>query len=452
MIARVSIGMKKELDMGEVESGSPRGPGMRRRGVTWAIGLIAVLSSAAAQAMPAFARQYNVTCAACHSAFPRLNGGGEAFAAANFRFPNWRDTTLDVGDDRLALPRTLPLAIRAQAFVQTRSTEDIDPATGPTGRDSRADVQAPYMVKLLSSAPLSDHVSFYFYGIFAEKGGNGEVIIEDAWFSHDDVLGTGVTAQLGQFQVSDLMFPREVRLTFQDFYAYRAAGITYDRGLILDRAVGPVDVAVGLVNGNGIEQNFGIDSPGYKRPDRMFDNDSDKSYFGRIGFGLGPVNVGLFALAGRQASAAGFAGTGTSTRQSDKRIAGIDLSGTLAGNLHWFAQGLWNRWDGFLDTDPARDFDWFGGFAGVDYIPNDRWSFSLLYNYAEADEFAGTGTIYEGIAMNSLSVGASYYLMRNLKLVIEANGDLLGRTRGGPPYVGHQTSENSLLLGFDTAF
>src|SRR5690606_31783117 len=143
---------------------------------------------------------------------------------SNFRMPNWRDTTVDTGDKMLALPKMLPIGIRAQSFVQLREGEDIDPASGPTGNGSDFDFQAPYLVKVLASAPLSDHITFYFYGIFAEKGGNGEVVLEDAWFQHDDVFGTGVSAMLGQFQVSDLMFPREVRLSFQDFYAYRAAG------------------------------------------------------------------------------------------------------------------------------------------------------------------------------------------------------------------------------------
>lgn len=413
---------------------------------------IALLAPHRADAMPAFARQYNISCAACHSAVPRLSEFGEQFAASNFRLPNWRDTTIDTGDDMLALPKTLPLGLRAQAFVQTRRGEDIDPATGPTGNKSSVDFQAPYLVKLLSSAPLSDHITFYFYGIFAEKGGNGETIIEDAWFSYDDLFDTGVAAMLGQFQISDLMFPREVRMTFQDFYAYRAAGITYDRGLILDRGFGPVVVAIGAVNGNGIEQNFSIDSPGYRRPDRLFDNDTDKSYFARVGGEIGPVNVGLFGLSGKQRSAGGFAGTGIGSRDTDKTIAGVDVSGSVGGKWHWFAQGLLNSWDDFLDAAPTADYDWFGGFAGVDYIHNERWAFSVLYNYAEADDFAGTGTIFEGIEMNSLSFGAAYYFMRNLKLVAEVNADLLSRNRGGPPYVGHQTSEHYFLIGFDAAY
>jgi hypothetical protein len=404
------------------------------------------------EAMPAFARQYNVSCVVCHDAFPKLNAYGEQFAADNFRMPHWRETMADLGDSRLALPKALPLAIRAQAYVQGRDGEDFDPATGPTGNDSSFDFQAPYLIKLLSSAPLSDHITFYFYAIFAEKGGNGEALVEDAWFRHDDAFGTGVGALLGQFQVSDLMFPREVRLMFQDYYAYRAAGITYDRGVILDRAFGPVDIAFGAVNGNGIEQNFPIDSPGIRRPDRLFDNDSSKSLFGRVGLPAGPVSVGLFGLAGEQRSAAGFAGASTGARDSDKQILGLDLSGSIGGKVHWYAQGLWNAWDDFLDATPGVDYEWFGGFAGVDYIHDDRWAFSMLYNYADAGDFDDTGTIFEGLAINSLTFGASYYFMRNLKGVIEVNADLLGKDSGGPPFVGHQTREHYLLIGIDAAY
>lgn len=439
-----------------------RGPQWTRRGmymlvhrfaivVLLAVGAV-MLPAQAPKAMPAFARQYNVSCAVCHNAFPRLNAYGEVFAASNFRMPNWRETMQDVGDSRLALPQSLPLAIRAQAFVQGRDGEDIDPVTGPTGNASSFDFQAPYLIKLLSSAPLSDHVTFYFYGIFAEKGGNGEALIEDAWFSHDDLLGTGIGAQLGQFQISDLMFPREVRLTFQDYYVYRAAGVTYDRGVILDRAVGPLDIALGAVNGSGISQNFAIDSPGYKRPDRLFDNDSSKTIFGRVGFEAGPVNVGLFGLSGKQRSAAGFAGMSAGTRDTDKRIVGLDASGTIAGNVHWYAQGLWSSWDDFLDAAPAVDYDWFGAFAGIDYVPDDRWAFSMLYNYADAGDFADTGTVFEGIEINSVAFSVSYYLMRNLKAVFEVNADLLDRRPGGPPFVGHQTREHYLLIGLDAAY
>lgn len=82
------------------------------------------------------------------------------------------------------------------------------------------------------------------------------------------LFGTGVGMQLGQFQLSDLMFPREVRLPFQDFKVYRMAGVTYDRGVLFDRTIGGLDFGIGLVNGNGIEDNLDINSPGLGCPMR----------------------------------------------------------------------------------------------------------------------------------------------------------------------------------------
>jgi hypothetical protein len=401
-------------------------------------------------AMPVFARQYDMSCASCHAAFPRLNQFGKQFSANNMRLPNWRDKTLETGDDRLAIPSVVPFAIRAQAYMQAREGESIDPVTGETER-AASDFQSPYLIKLLSSAPLSEHITYYFYGIFAEKGENGETLIEDAWFRHDDLFDSGVGMQLGQFQISDLMFAREVRLPFQDYIVYRMAGITYDRGVLFDRGFGSLDVGLGLVNGNGIKENFDINSPGFGRPDNMFDNDNNKSVFGRIGMEVAAASVGLFGLAGKQANATGAAGLDSGDRDTDKRVLGLDISGDVQGRTYWYMQLLWNEWDGFLDKN--QNYKWWGGFLGIDYIANDFWAFSGLYNYANANDLDNTDTIYEGIDINSLSLTASYYFMRNVKGVAEVNFDFIEENpKQGSYYTGHLTKENYILLGFDAAF
>jgi hypothetical protein len=405
-----------------------------------------------ANATPVFARQYNLTCTTCHAAFPKLNDFGKSFQSSNYRLPNWKDNSAVTGDDMLVLAKTPPVAFRAQAYAQARDANAVDVGTGDVV-EADSDFQAPYLIKLLSSAPLSDHITYYFYAIFAEKGGNGQTIVEDAWFSHDALFGSDVGMMLGQFQVSDLMFPRETRLSFQDYMAYRLAGITYDRGVIFDTALGPVDVALGLVNGNGIEENVTINSPGYRRPDHLFDNDTSKSVFGRIGTELGPVAVGLFGFSGKQKNAdlTTPAATGTGDRDTDKKIVGLDLSGKLGAKTYWFSQLLWNEWDGFLN--PGQKYKWFSGFIGIDYIHSPRWAHSLLYNYADANDFENTDTVYEGIAMETLSYTASYYFMRNVKGVIELNADLLNEVpKTGTYWTGHLTSENYILLGFDAAF
>jgi hypothetical protein len=422
----------------------------RLRDICLALLATLLLTPAISQAMPEFARKYNLSCAACHSAVPRLNQFGEHFVANNMKLPNWRDSTVQTGDDRLALPGHPPFAVRAQAYVQSRSGESIDPITGET-EEASTDFQSPYLVKLLASAPLSENVTYYFYGIFAEKGANGETIIEDAWFRHADIFGTGIGMQLGQFQLSDLMFPREVRLPFQDFMVYRMAGITYDRGVLFDREVGGFDIGLGLVNGNGIEHNLNINSPGYRRPDKMFDNDTGKSAFGRIGTEFGGVSAGLFGLLGDQANAEGPAGMDAGERDTDKQVIGLDISGQAGGNVYWYAQALWNSWDDFLVD--GEDYRWWGGFLGADYVRDDRWVFSMLYNYADANDLANTDTIYEGIDINSLSLSASYYFMRNLRGVFEVNVDLMDEDdQTGIYYTGHLSREHYILFGFDAAF
>ena len=109
-------------------------------------------------------------------------------------------------------------------------------------------------------------------------------------------------------------------------------------------------------------------------------------------------------MAGKQRSANGPASLDTGGRNTDKRVLGLDFSGDLGNNIYWYIQYLWNSWDGFLDTHPSRDYHWHGGFAGIDYIPHDHWAFSVLSNYADANDLAGVDITYEGIDINSLSL------------------------------------------------
>jgi len=412
--------------------------------------VVTLVAIGPADAAPIFARKYKLTCVTCHAAFPKLNAFGQQFMDSNYRLPNWKETTVPTGDDLLALPDSVPIAIRAQAYVQSRDANTItDLSTGAT-TTAATDIQAPYLIKLISSAPLSDHMTYYFYGIMAEKGANGSTLIEDAWISHDDVFGSGTHMMLGQFQVSDLMFPRETRLPFQDYMAYRMAGITYDRGVVFTHDLGPTALSLGLVNGNGIEANAVINSAGYRRPDHLFDDNADKALFGRLGIPIGPVRSGLFFYNGMQKNATGPAGTGSGSTDTPKNSVGLDLSGQ-AGKTYWYAQYLLNQWDGFIT--PGTMYEWPAAFLGVDHVASDRWTYSLLFNYADGSVFDGTDTIYEGTSMNTATLTASYYFMRNVKGIIELNVDMLAKqAKSGGYYTGHLTTENYLLLGFDAAF
>src|SRR5512135_1576471 len=87
-------------------------------------GLLALLPvtllAAPARAIPAFARRYHTTCATCHDPVPRLNPYGEAFQANGYQIGASDTTNVEsVGDPLLWLQRTLPIAVRLDAYIRS---------------------------------------------------------------------------------------------------------------------------------------------------------------------------------------------------------------------------------------------------------------------------------------------------------------------------------------------
>jgi hypothetical protein len=74
--------------------------------------LLFVASPGTAGAIPVFAHRYGVTCQACHTIVPRLNGFGEAFRDAGFRWPAAVSVT----------PPEIPIAMKSQ-LAYTSATD-----------------------------------------------------------------------------------------------------------------------------------------------------------------------------------------------------------------------------------------------------------------------------------------------------------------------------------------
>ena len=156
-----------------------------------------------AQAIPAFARKYRLTCAMCHAPFPRLTAFGEQFAANGFQMARGETPvdTVTTGDPMLRLQRDIPLAMRLEAYMSGLSGGDDVVAT---------DLKTPWGIKLLSGGQVTSDISYYMYFFMTERG---EVAgLEDAFLQVNDVLGSGWDLIAGQFQVSDPVFKRELRL------------------------------------------------------------------------------------------------------------------------------------------------------------------------------------------------------------------------------------------------
>ena len=71
-------------------------------------------------AIPAFARKYQISCQVCHSpVMPRLKAFGDEFAGNGFRMTKYESPRyfIPTGDEKLSLFRELPLAIRMDGFA-----------------------------------------------------------------------------------------------------------------------------------------------------------------------------------------------------------------------------------------------------------------------------------------------------------------------------------------------
>ena len=341
-----------------------------------------------ANAIPAFARQYHLSCNTCHVAYPKLKPFGEDFASNGYVLGGMQDRAYDdqVIDDVLNLFKRPPIAMRFMHYLD--ATVDFK------NKNILADMKTPWIVKALTGGAIGENVNFYAYVIF-EKG--EAPFFEDAWVDIHNVLPFSI--MIGQFQISDFMFPRELRLTRSDYYIYKLPSstgynLTYHRGVVL----GFSDLNIGVVNGNGIEP---------ANENGSYDNNNNKWYFAHYAL---PVDfqLGLF----------GLYGDGFDTLNNYVQIyrAGVDFARTF-GNAHVFGQIMYG-----FDNSSSNSF--YGGFLGVDYVKDDMNIISLLFNVIDAP----TTSLFYASRKYTFSLTYSHYLYRNAKLLFETEYDFIKST------------------------
>jgi hypothetical protein len=351
-----------------------------------------LLAPADADAVPAFARRHQLSCTVCHDPFPRLKPFGEEYAGNGFFLPEDdpdRNYTRD-GDPRLRLMRDLPLAVRMDAYVLFEQD------------NSRAetDLQTPWGLKLLSGGTLARNVGYYFYFYMSERG---EVAgAEDAYIHFNDLLGQPLDIMVGQFQTSDPLMKRELRLTYEDYLVYKQRigasrmNLAYDRGFLVtyDIEATGTGLAGMLVNGNGIP------TAGDKG---VYDQDDSKSLAGRLTQDLGGV-----AMLG------GFYYRGDETLAHDQNeVSYLGVDGAVTVDRFTFTGQFLRREDSLPEADkPDVVTD---GFVGeLIFAPRfDRSTHyvTVLYNRLDSD--------IDDHDYESLTGNVTYLLASNLRLNLE---------------------------------
>lgn len=379
--------------------------------------MIPVLPVKRAEAIPAFARKYQISCQVCHTpVMPGLKAFGDEFAGNGFRMTDYESPRyfIETGDQDLSLFRELPLAIRLDGFASFNFADK-----------GSLDFAAPFVLKILSGGEISDKLSYYFYFFFNERGSVAGV--EDAFVMYHDFMNTGINLYLGQFQVSDPLFKGELRFTLEPYQIYSAApgnssaDLKYDRGVIFEKGFSTgTDIVGEIVNGSGI----GEAGEGY-----LFDKDKYKNFMLRINQAAGQyLSAGFFGYTGKELMR-NPAGPFTSSVKMFGPDVALNIDDKFIVNLQYVF-----RTDSKVFTDENEsiidDVKTQGGFAELIYAPKgdlSKWYLTGLFNYVESD--------IASLDYISATLHAGYLLRRNMRVVAEytqlMKGNVYGKVSAG---------------------
>jgi hypothetical protein len=364
--------------------------------------------SQSTDAIPAFARKYQISCQVCHSpAIPRLKGFGEEYAGNGFRMTEYESPRyfIETGDAKLSLFREFPVAVRFDGHAVV----NLD-------NSGQADFAAPYILKFLSGGELSDKLSYYFYFLLTE---GGEIVgVEDAFLMYRDLFNTGINFYLGQFQASDPLFKGELRYTLEEYKIYdskpgnSSASLKYERGVMLEKPFSTgTTVIAEVVNGCGLE------GP-------VLDNDKYKNLMFKIHQEIGKkLSVGLFAYTGKE-------GLNDTIETFNNKILmyGPDVSINFDDKFVLNVQYIIRTDSRVFDSDDRlnyRDVKTQGGFAELIFSPKgdmSNWYLTGLFNWVDSDVNA--------LDYTAATLHAGYLLRRNLRLVSEFTYQLSGAKYG----------------------
>jgi len=356
-----------------------------------------------AEAIPAFARKYQISCQVCHTpAMPRLKAFGAEYANNGFRMTEYQSPRyfVETGDDRLSLFRELPLAVRLEGYTTLNFMNE-----------GTVDFASPFVVKILSGGELSEKLSYYFYFLMNEAG--TVVGLEDAFMMYHDFLGAGINLFIGQFSVSDPLFKNELRLTLEPYQIYAtrpensSVDLKYDRGIMFDKSFKTGTTLVGeIVNGSGLDPAWG---------EFLFDKDKFKNFMLRISQSVGKkISVGFFGYSGKEALSDNLTPYTNEIRMYGPDVA-IDIDQKLMINMQY----VWRTDSEVFNSDEEEtltDVNTRGGFLEIIYAPKadmSKWYLTGLVNLVDSQ--------IDGLDYQSATLHFGYLLRRNVRVVAEGS-------------------------------
>lgn len=345
---------------------------------------LTLFSASGAQAVPAFARKYEVGCNFCHTINPQLNRFGRDFRDNGFRLPEEVEKLLSKKADHAVASHATPSS--------GGDDQGKGEASSPKGSGSRGDFwsfipeQIPFSIQakfhdfinpkgdvtndfqleelqLQSGGTLTPRVSYYLHHHLVEEGEPGELYA--GWVRINNLFGSNwLNLTVGQTELPLTFSPEIERLSsFEYLVLDRDLGAnpftigTPQLGLqIFGQSDKGTKIWAGVANGFGLSINEATESN---------DNNSFKDFYGRIGQEVGEHFFGGYAYYGR---ARGSLSGGELFSDSFFRVGGDAFlnfeRAILYGTL------LYARDENPLGTGERRSF--YGGFVECDLHFSDR--------------------------------------------------------------------------------
>ncbi len=353
--------------------------------------LLGLVWSASANAVPAFARKYDVNCNTCHRAYPELNAAGRQFKELGYRFPAGssfeEDVTQEISDF-LQLEEHVPVSM----ILVARPYDKKD-----SGQEK---IRALHEVEIIGAGVLGEQWSGYF-----------EIEAEDE---------TGFELELAP-AVLTWNYSKEFNLQFvwgPTFWA-DPYGIVGDHFRLTRGHVGAIDQSFGGADDGGrfraTRQNVGA----YGRvADRIFYNvnwsglaedaegENASSFSGLVAYDLTDnMMIGALAISGEDEDQnRDFSRTGVQFQADvgDARLQALYITATddrAAGDPRGPGE----------DDNTAISLQ--ASYVFVDNALRPTWVPLIRYDSYETDD--GTNTFDE------VTLNLTYYITQNIKAYVE---------------------------------
>ncbi len=368
-----------------------------------AVAMTWLLIPSDSNAIPAFARKYGFNCNMCHTAFTKLNDFGQRYRDNGYQIPGQE------GKEQTVLDIAPPISMRL--------------TTGLSAYDSKAGSTTGfnlYGFDLLAAGVLHKNISFLLIytpridepgSDYAGENPAQSAALESVSLLFSNVIQDALNIRVGRFEPAYHAFSsKRMYYLFEPYEIYTLTtpsnSFVFDDNQIGIEAIGHFrcgfKYGAGFVNGNSANPDNNKYKDVYANLSQTFGKGDGQSAGQRIGV------FGYYGWQPTQLPGIVSAPTGETNGTLNKSFLRYGAS----GSFNWKTLNLQLLYmkgsddKAFSRLQPARKYDYTGGFAQLDYagLLNNRMVASVMYNWLRPPDYDAHTQV------NAYSALLRYYL------------------------------------------